>query len=96
MKKFLPILKNKYFLTGVFFIVWIGFFDSNRLISVYRYRTELRDVRKERKYYIDQIENNKEQLHLFQTNRNALEKFAREQYLMKKDNEDVFLIVYEQ
>ncbi len=96
MKKILPVLKNKYFITGVFFIVWIVFFDSNRLVSVYRYRAELRDVRKQKRYYIEQIENNRSKLQLFETNQKALEKFAREKYLMKKDDEDVFLIVYEQ
>jgi cell division protein FtsB len=96
MKKILPVLKNKYFLVGIFFVVWIVFFDVNRLISIFRYRSELREVRKEQSYYIEQIQNNKELLHLYQTDKKALEKFAREKYLMKKDDEDVFLIVYEE
>jgi len=96
MKKILPVLKNKYFLVGVFFLVWIIFFDSNRLISVFRYRNELKEIRKEKNYYIEQIQQNKELLHLYQTDKKALEKFAREKYFMKKDNEDVFLIVYEE
>jgi cell division protein FtsB len=96
MKKILPILKNKFFLVGVFFVVWIVFFDVNRLVSVFRHRAELREVKNEKKYLEEQISNNKYQLHLFKTDKKALEKFAREKYLMKKDDEDVFLIVYEE
>lgn len=96
MKNILPVLKNKYFLVGAFFIVWVMFFDTNRLISVFKYRKELKEVRKEKNYYMEQITKNRELLELYKTDRKALEKFAREKYLMKKDDEDVFLIIYEQ
>lgn len=96
MRKILPILKNKYFLTGVFFVVWIFFFDSNRLLSTFRYKKELYNVEKERDYYLNEITTNKSLLQLYKTNKKALAKFAREKYMMKKDNEDIFLIVEEE
>jgi len=95
-RKLLPYLKNKYILVGVFFVVWIGFFDTNRIVSVMRYRAELKQVQKEKRYYIEEIEKNAKLLELYQNDKKALEKFAREKYFMKKDNEDVFLIVYEE
>ncbi len=92
-KKILPYLKNKYILLGVFFVVWIIFFDSNRLVTIFRYRAELREVRKEKAYYLNEIEQNKTELEKYKNDNDALEKLAREKYKMKKDNEDVFLIV---
>jgi cell division protein DivIC len=94
-RKLLPYLKNKYILVGAFFVVWIGFFDTNRIVSVMRYRAEFKQVQKEKRYYIEEIEKNTKLLELYQNDKKALEKFAREKYFMKKDNEDVFLIVYE-
>lgn len=89
-------MKNKYLLVGIFFLVWMVFFDTNSFISLSKHRKELKEIRKEKDYYTEGIATNKELLHLYKTDRKALEKLAREKYLMKKDNEDVFLIVYEE
>lgn len=95
MKTIFNIIKNKYLIAILVFLVWIVFFDSNRLISVQRHRNELKKVNREKDYYQKEIEHNKKLLELYQTNIKALENFARENYLMKKDNEDIFLIVEE-
>ncbi|MBN2728281.1 MAG: hypothetical protein JXR53_03570 [Bacteroidales bacterium] len=95
MKKALKILRNKYFLSTAFFLVWISFFDGNNLIHQSRLKSELNKVKKERKFYMDEIERDTKTYIDIQENIEDLEKYGREKYLMKKDNEDIFLIVYE-
>src|ERR1700682_2920825 len=87
-------LKNKYSLSVLFFIVWISFIDQNDMISRYHSYRQLKDLYAERKYYVDEIEKNKNDLHELMASPESLEKYARERYLMKKDNEDVFVFVH--
>ncbi|MBA3664993.1 MAG: septum formation initiator family protein [Bacteroidetes bacterium] len=89
----LKILKNKYFLTTLAIIAWLLFFDKNDVFSQWDLIKKCRKLEKEREYYISSIENNKNELKELQTNKKSLETFAREKYLMKKDNEDVFVFV---
>lgn len=68
-------------------------FDSNNFIELIRLSSDISDLREKRAYYKSEINNaRKTEKELFSNNRN-LEKFAREKYLMKKDNEDLFIIV---
>ena len=92
MKKLILILKNKYLLAIVFFAVWLTFFDRYDLITQSEFRNELNDLRTERKYYLQEINKNNEIMNALKNDSIALEKFAREKYLMKKDNEDIFVI----
>ena len=86
-------LKNKYFLTTVVFIVWILFFDTRDFItSHFRERAELMKLEKSKQYYEQQIAVTQKELDQLKTNPALLEKYAREKYLMKRDNEDLFLI----
>lgn len=88
-----PLLKNKYFLTVVAFVVWMIFFDKNDVVSQVKLRWHLHEMRSKQKYYsemIKQVEQEKKELF---TNSASLEKFARERYMMKKDGEDLFVIV---
>ena len=80
--------RNKYFLTILIFIIWLLLFDSNNLIERYRDMRDLHKLKKDREYYIKRIEADKKKLHELKTDNHNLEKFAREQYLMKKENED--------
>jgi cell division protein FtsB len=89
----LKILKNKYFLTTLAIIAWLLFFDKNDVFSQWELIQKCRKLEKERTYYISEIESNRNQLQELQTNPKSLETFAREKYLMKKDNEDVFVFV---
>lgn len=89
----LRIIKNKYFLTTIAILVWVLFFDKNDLFTQRDMVQKLRKLQKEKEYYTAEIENNKRELNELQTNKKSLEKFAREKYLMKKDNEDVFVFV---
>jgi cell division protein DivIC len=94
MWKRLPkVFRNFYVITGLSFFVWMLFLDSNDLISRYRLAAKLRSLQNEKEYYqqkIKAVEQDKNELF---GDRESLEKFAREKYLMKKDNEDVFVIV---
>jgi cell division protein FtsB len=89
----LNLIKNKYFLTIVALIVWILFFDKNDFFTQRETVSKLNKLKKDQTYYITEIEKNKRELQELKTNKESLEKFAREKYLMKKDNEDVFVFV---
>lgn len=94
-KKILPYVKNKFILTILIFIIWLLFFDHNNLIDRAKELRHLRQLEKDKKYYIERIDKDSKRLEQLKTNNKNLEKFAREQYLMKKDNEDIFVIVEE-
>jgi cell division protein DivIC len=86
-------LKNKYLLTAAGFTVWILFFDTRDFItSHFREREELNKLEQSKKYYEQQIATTQKELEQLRSNPALLEKYAREKYLMKKDNEDLFRI----
>ncbi|TZF84979.1 septum formation initiator family protein [Pedobacter sp. BS3] len=93
MARFVHLIRNKYLISAVAFVVWMLFFDRNDLMSQYEYRTQLNKLEEEKEFYTQQIEKVKQDLDELTTNREQLEKFAREKYHMKKDNEDVYIIV---
>jgi cell division protein FtsB len=88
-------LKNKYIITALVFIVWVAFFDENNWVERAQNLKELKDLHTDKKYYIEQIEKDKKRLKELKTDDENLEKYAREQYLMKKKDEVVFVIVEE-
>ena len=75
------------------FIVWMTFFDRNDFILQYSYRQRLNALSKERDYFTKEIEKNKTTITELFTNSKNLERYARERYFMKRDNEDVFVFV---
>jgi len=101
LKKILHLLKrfvrNYYLLTGVAFAVWMLFFDSNNMISQVRNRSELKALLQEKKYYQDETSKNKAMVQAITNpkDKSAVEKWGREKYLMKKPNEEIFLIIHE-
>ena len=94
-KKILPVIKNKFVLTILIFIIWLLFFDQNNLIDRAKELRHLRQLENDKKYYMERIDNDYKRLEQLKTNNKNLEKFAREQYLMKKENEDIFVIIEE-
>ena len=90
--KAIRFLKNKYLIATVLFLVWMLFFDHNNIFLHLQYRKELNELKTSKKYYQEQINKTREEVELIKTNPQALEKVAREQYLMKKDNEDIFVV----
>lgn len=90
------LLKNKFALTAFVFLIWITFFDQNNLITQIQYRMELNKLEEEREFYKEEIKVILEDLDDLERNPKTLEKFAREKYLMKKENEEIFVIVEEE
>lgn len=85
-------LKNKYLLTGVFFAVWMVFFDPKDILSDVERRDKLKELQTSELHLKGQITDAKKELDLLRNNAQSIEKYAREKYLMKKDNEDLFII----
>ena len=86
-------LKNKYALTVVGFVVWMLFFDDRDLITThFRHPEELKKLEQSKKYYEEQISATRRELDQLRSDPGILEKYAREKYLMKRDNEDLFLV----
>ncbi len=91
-KRIPPVLRNFYSLTGILFLVWMTFLDSNDLINRFRLTAKLRSLEHEKEYYREKIkEVEQDRSELMGTNE-LLEKFAREKYLMKRDTEDIYII----
>ena len=86
------ILLNKYLLVLIVFGIFITFFDEYNLISRWNTYLKTKQLEQEVKFYKEEIENNKQKMIELQSSNENLEKFAREQFLMKKDDEDVFII----
>jgi cell division protein DivIC len=89
------VLRNKYFFATAAFLSWMLFFDDNDIISQVRLRLKLSEYEAKKEYYQEKISEVKKEKQELLTNQASLEKFAREQYMMKKDNEDLFVIVPE-
>lgn len=88
-----PLLKNKYLLTILGFGVWVFFFSQYSMLDRFKLAKNLRQLNQEKEYYIEQIRRDSARLHELTTDNENLEKFAREQYYMKKENEDLFLVI---
>jgi len=96
MNRLLELVRNKYFLAVAAFAVWMLFFDKNDVIAQYEYRAAVDKLQAEKDFYVREIAKVKKDLNELNTNLGTAEKFAREKYFMKKDNEDVFVIIREQ
>ena len=93
MTRIFKILNNKYLITVLALLVWLLFFDKNDVFTQYELIQKCRKLEKDKLYYISEIENNRFSLNELRTNKKSLETFSREKYLMKKDNEDVYVFV---
>ena len=86
-------LKNKYVLTTLCFAVWILFIDDRDFITTrFRHVKELHKLEARKLYFEDQILTVRKELDQLKSNPATLEKYAREKYLMKRDNEDLFIV----
>jgi cell division protein DivIC len=93
LKKLPKPLRNFYFISIVLFLVWMLLLDSNNLISRFQLSSKLGSLENEKEYYEEKIkEVEKDHNELF-GDRESLEKFAREKYLMKKESEEIYIIV---
>ena len=93
--KFPKFIKSFYVLFGSFFLIWMVFIDSNDIASQIKLTQKLNRLKAEKAYYkVKKIEVLKDREEL-STNKELLEKFAREKYMMKKSSEDLYIIVSE-
>ena len=95
MKKKLSLLKNKYLLTIIGLTVWVIFFDKNDILTQLEFGKEVRQLEEERNYFLQEIQGITCDIKELTSNPKTLEKFAREKYLMKRDNEEIFVLVEE-
>ena len=93
LDKIPPILKNKYLLTSVVFLILMLFLDRNNLISQYKMKKELNGLKKELQFYRNQATKDSIELSRLLGDSLELEKLGREKYLMKRDSEDIYIIV---
>ena len=93
MKKILKFFINKYTITLVAFGVWMVFFDSSSVLNRMRYREKLNSLKQEKHFYLEEIKKDSILSQKLLSDTSEIEKFARENYLMKKDQEDVFLVI---
>ena len=93
LKNINPLFRNKYFIAFTVFLIWIIFFDQNNLLDRVKGIRQLNKYENDKQYYKERIKNDSIKMNELKTNKENLEKFAREQYLMKKEDEDVFIIV---
>lgn len=87
-----PYLKNRYSLVILLFLVWMVFFDQNDIITQIKLKQRLNKIEKQKEYYNDEISRTRSELNNLLNDDDKLEKFAREKYLMKRNNEDLFII----
>lgn len=87
------IIRNKYIVASVVFFTWVFVFDKSNLLSQIDLTRKLYQLKDDKKYYMEQIRKDKIETNELLTNPEYIEKFARERYLMKKDSEDIFLII---
>lgn len=85
-------LKNKYLIAFAAFCVVMLFLDKNDVLTQVARTRELNKLRQSKQFYTAKIASERKQLQAIETNPAAVEKIAREQYLMKRDNEELFII----
>ena len=93
---FYKYIHNKYFYTGLIFLVWLIFFDQESMIDQYRLSNTLDGLEDQKAYYEEEIKNNEQTIYELENDTSKLERFAREKYYMKKENEEIFVIIEEE
>ncbi|PIB36397.1 septum formation initiator [Reichenbachiella sp. 5M10] len=95
MKQHIKITKNFYFIATVVFLVWMLFFDSNDFYSQYQLKGKVEELEDQKKYYQNKIKDTEADREALLNDEELLEKFAREKYFMKREGEDIFVVVEE-
>ena len=88
----LVVLRNKYALTIVVFLVWLTFFDRYNLVDMLENTSKIGDMKDEMDYYRTRITEDSTRIQELTSNNANLEKYAREQYLMKQADEEIFIV----
>ncbi len=88
-------IKNKYVIIIAIFVVWMFFFDMNSILAHKKISDELSETHHKIKYYSEKFIQDSIAYNKLKHNRKEREKYARENYYMKKKNEDIFIIVHQ-
>lgn len=91
IKKLIPFVANRYFIAIVAFVVWMLFFDQRDFFLQRDRAAELKKLEQAKAYYQKEISTTQEQLNNLQSNPGAVEKYARERYLLRREGEEVYL-----
>lgn len=91
-KKIPKPFKNKYLIVLLLFSLWIIFIDDYNLITQYKLQKDVDKLEEKKTYYISEISKDSTKLYLLENDKQEQERFAREKFLMKKSNEDIFII----
>ena len=89
----IALLRNKYALAIMLFLLWIVFFDENNLVAHHRNKLRLKTLKEQRVFYREKIEADRKKLEELRSGTKNLEKYAREQFYMTKPDEDLFMVV---
>jgi len=92
-KTWFKIVSNKFVFVGLIFAVWMLFFDANSWLNHRELNQDKKELLKNKAYYLQEIENDKKILENLKDSI-EIEKFARQQYYMKRPNEEIFIIEY--
>ena len=92
IKKLPKPLKNKYLILFLLFILWVVFIDDYNLINQSKIKSTVDDLKIQKEFYISEIKSDSTELYKLQNDPAEQERFAREKFLMKKENEDIFII----
>jgi cell division protein DivIC len=95
LKVIFPLLRNKYIITGLIFLVWLGFFDQNNIVDRISLSSRTKELERQKTHYKQEIIENRRQMEELKGNTENIEKFAREQYMMKRPDEELFIIIEE-
>ncbi len=90
---FLKYINNRYFYTGLAFVIWMAFFDNDNFREQMRLSNKIEQLHQQESFYKAEIQKNKSALNALKYDTTRLEKYAREKYFMKKDNEDVYVVI---
>lgn len=85
-------LKNFYLVTSAIFLIWMLFFDGNDLINQFQLYQKMKELEQEKRFYQKNIDRIEKEYKALKENPELLEKLAREKYLLKKKNEDVYIV----
>ena len=92
IKKLPKPLRNKYLILFLLFILWVVFIDDYNLINQSKIKNTVDDLKIQKEFYISEIKSDSIELYKLQNDPAEQERFAREKFLMKKENEDIFII----
>ena len=87
----MKILKNRYFYTSLTLVLFLFIFEETSVFNLFKMKSELKKIETQNIEKEKEIEQVKEKMHQLTTNKDELEKFAREHYLMKKKDEVIYL-----